>query len=245
MGAGASGNPEVYGRREANRILIVDDDIDLTAILAEYMNSEGFHADVSMTGNEGAERAIRGDYSATLLDVMLPDVSGLEVLRTIRAHSEVPVVMLTARAQDVDRIVGLEMGADDYIRKPFVPRELVARLHAILRRTQRASRPSQPALLKAGDVELDQRARVARRGSRLIRLTSVEFELLRMLLSAPGVVVSRNEISRSVLGREISPFDRSVDNHISALRRKLGKGPGGLDRIQSVRNVGYVFTCLK
>jgi two-component system response regulator CpxR len=225
----------------SGRILIVDDDTDLTTMLAEYLATEGFEAEVSAGGGEGAERAIHGGYSLTVLDVMLPDLNGFDVLRRIRAHSQIPIVMLTARAQDMERIVGLENGADDYIRKPFIPRELVARVHAILRRTEGRAPLSQPAVLQGGDLELDLRARMARRGSRAIRLTSVEFELLRMLMSTPGRVVSRNDMSRVALGRECGAFDRSVDNHMSVLRRKLGKGAHGLDRIQSVRHIGYVY----
>jgi two-component system response regulator CpxR len=149
--------------------------------------------------------------------------------------------MLTARGQDMDRIVGLEIGADDYVRKPFVPRELVARMRAILRRAEGAPKSLHAEVLTVGDLQLDQRARVAHRGPHTIRLTSVEFELLRMLLSIPGRVASREDLSRAALGREYSLFDRSVDNHMSVLRRKLGKGARGLDRIQSVRNIGYVY----
>jgi two-component system response regulator CpxR len=228
-----------------NKILIVDDDIELTGMLSEYLITEGFETDISLAGSEGAEQAIHGGYSLTVLDVLLPDVNGFEVLRRIRAQSQIPVVMLTARAQDMDRIVGLEIGADDYVRKPFVPRELVARVRAILRRAEGRPKSQQPvAVLKVGDLQLDQRARVAHRGPHTIRLTSVEFELLHMLLSSPGRVVSRDDMSRAALGREYSLFDRSVDNHMSVLRRKLGKGAKGLDRIQSVRNIGYVYAYL-
>jgi two-component system response regulator CpxR len=232
---------DVREQRESDRILIVDDDTELTGMLSEYLSAEGFEAEVSSAGREGGERAIHGSYSLTVLDVMLPDVSGFDVLRRIRAHSQIPVVMLTARAQDMERIVGLEMGADDYVRKPFVPRELVARVHAILRRTEGRAESSQPGVMQVGDMELDLRARLGRRGNRTIRLTSVEFELLRMLLSTPGRVVSRNHMSRVALGRDSGPFDRSIDNHMSVLRRKLGKGAQGLDHIQSVRNIGYVY----
>jgi len=223
------------------RILIVDDDTDLTQMLSEYLATEGFHAEVASAGGTGVERAIHGDYSLAVLDVMLPDMNGFDVLRKIREHSQIPVVMLTARGHDMDRIVGLEIGADDYVRKPFVPRELVARVHAILRRSRGQLKSLRPPVLGAGDLVLDLSARVARRGNHTIRLTSVEFELLRMLLSAPGRVVSREDMCRMALGRECSPFDRSVDNHMSVLRRKLREGARGFDRIQSVRNVGYVY----
>jgi two-component system response regulator CpxR len=179
---------------------------------------------------------------------MLPDINGFEVLRRIRLHSQVPVLMLTARAEEVDRIVGLEIGADDYIRKPFSPRELIARVQAILRRSANGANPAREAIggesLTVGDLHLDPRARVVRRGSRTVELTSAEFEILRLLLAAPGRVVSREEMFRTALGREYTVFDRSIDNHMSALRRKLGKGAKGLDRIRSVRNIGYVYAYL-
>jgi DNA-binding response OmpR family regulator len=229
------------------RILIIDDDAELAEMLSEYLASEMFETETTPSGADGAERAIRGGYSLTVLDVMLPDVNGFEVLRRIRAVSLVPVLMLTARAEEVDRIVGLEIGADDYLRKPFSPRELVARVQAILRRTEAVTKahamvPADEGL-RVGDLHLDQRARVLRRGNCLIELTSVEFELLRLLLMSPGHVVSRDEMFRSALGREYATFDRSIDNHMSALRRKLGKAQG-LDRIRSVRNLGYVYAYL-
>jgi two-component system response regulator CpxR len=170
----------------SDRILIVDDDTDLTQMLSEYLATEGFHAEVAPAGGAGVERAIHGEYSLTVLDVMLPDMNGFDVLRKIREHSQIPVVMLTARAHDMDRIVGLEIGADDYVRKPFVPRELVARVHAILRRSQGRLKSLRPPVIGAGDLVLDLRARVARRGSHTIRLTSVEFELLELNLRATG-----------------------------------------------------------
>jgi two-component system response regulator CpxR len=229
------------------RILIVDDDAELVEMLSEYLGSEGFETDTTGLGKDGAERAVAGGYSLAVLDVMLPDVNGFEVLRRIRAHSQVPVLMLTARAEEVDRIVGLEIGADDYLRKPFSPRELVARVQAILRRTEagaavkRAAASAEAGALVVGDLQLDARGRVARRGGRLISLTGAEFELLKVLLTTPGRVVSREEMTRAVLGREHTTFDRSIDNHMSALRKKLGKDAKGLDRIRSVRNIGYVY----
>jgi two-component system response regulator CpxR len=228
------------------RILVVDDDAELVEMLSEYLHSEGFETDTTGLGADGAERAVTGGYSLIVLDVMLPDRNGFEVLRRIRTQSQVPVLMLTARAEEVDRIVGLEIGADDYLRKPFSPRELVARVQAILRRTEAGAKTPAPTAAPAdtwvvGDLQLDGRGRVARRAGRLISLTSAEFELLKLLLAAPGRVVSREEMSRAVLGREHSMFDRSIDNHMSALRKKLGKGAKGLDRIRSVRNIGYVY----
>jgi two-component system response regulator CpxR len=229
------------------RILIVDDDAEFTEMLSEYLGSEGFEAEVALRGIDGAERAVRDPFALIVLDVMLPDLNGFEVLRRIRIQSQVPVLMLTARAEEVDRIVGLEIGADDYLRKPFSARELMARIHAILRRSARAAAAAgggMPDSITAGDLRLDPRARVVRRASKIIPLTSAEFELLRILLQSPGRVVSREEMCRDALGRGHTTFDRSIDNHMSALRRKLGKGAKGLDRIRSVRNIGYVYAYL-
>jgi two-component system response regulator CpxR len=174
---------------------------------------------------------------------MLPGLNGFEVLRQLRMQSSIPVLMLTARGDDVDRIVGLEIGADDYLPKPFNPRELVARVHAILRRA--APNSEGPALnsesLQVGDVELDTRSRVVRRSGEIIELTTAEFDLLRVLLQQAGKVVPREQLFQEVLGREFAVFDRSIDNHVSSLRRKLGSRINGVDRIKSVRNVGYQY----
>ena len=176
-----------------------------------------------------------------LLDVMLPGANGFEILRRLRSESDLPVLMLTARGDDVDRIVGLEIGADDYLPKPFNPRELVARIHAVLRRA-RAPRTGAPRLLRVGDVEMDTGARVLRRGGEEVRLTAVEFDVLERLLRSAGSVVSRETLMRDVLEREYSAMDRSIDMHISNLRKKLGAEYAGTERIKTVRGVGYVYT---
>ncbi|MEJ1930032.1 response regulator transcription factor [Nostoc sp. NIES-2111] len=229
-------------------LLLVDDDKELTVMLDEYLASEGFSVSLAHLASEGLEKAIRLSPDLVILDVMLPDLSGFETLRRLRTQSDVPVLMLTAKAEDLDRIVGLELGADDYVRKPFNPRELVARAQSILRRTTPRRSPESssvaPASLKVGDLHLDLTGRLARAKDTLIELTSVEFELLRLLLVPPGRVVSREEIFRTVLGREYSVFDRSADNHISSLRKKLGLGQDGMERIKSVRNLGYVYVYL-
>jgi two-component system response regulator CpxR len=174
---------------------------------------------------------------------MLPQLNGLEVLRRLRAHSQCPVIMLTARGQEVDRIVGLEVGADDYIAKPFSARELLARMHAVLRRSRAPSSPSRPDdLLAVGDVIMDVRARTVRRAGQLVDLTSLEFDVLKVLLSHAGEVVSREHLFRTALQRDYSVFDRSIDNHISSLRKKLGAIVEGTERIKSVRNAGYVYS---
>jgi two-component system response regulator CpxR len=193
-------------------------------------------------GSRGLERALSGEHAIVVLDIMLPSMSGLEVLRKLRARSRLPVLILTARGDDVDRIVGLEIGADDYLAKPFNPRELLARIRAILRRTQAAAAGG-PLLDKVAiaDVELDPAARTVRRGGETVELTSVEFSLLETLLRSAGQVVTREQIAHDVLGRQFYPYDRSIDMHVSKLRRKLGDAPSGGERIKTVRGVGYVY----
>jgi two-component system, OmpR family, response regulator CpxR len=227
------------------RILIIDDDAELGELLAEYLKGDRLLLDFAYDGASGLARASSGNYALVILDVMLPGMNGFEVLRQLRTHFQTPVLMLTARGDDVDRIVGLEIGADDYLPKPFNPRELVARVNAILRRSQPAQEASPSGeIITSGDVELDPRARVVRRGGELIDLTTAEFDLLRVLLQSAGQVVPREQLFQDVLGREFSVFDRSIDNHISSLRRKLGPRVHGVERIKSVRNIGYQYAIL-
>ena len=224
-------------------LLVVDDDAELCQLLSEYLIPEGYDVEAVHNGTEGVERALSGDHALVVLDVMLPDVRGFEVLRQLRARSRMPVLMLTARGNEQDRILGLEMGADDYLAKPFNPRELSARIEAILRRSGDGSTiDARAGELTVGDVTMNKASRVARRGSELLDLTTVEFDLLEALLRAAGRVIPRDELVRSVLNRPFSPFDRSIDTHVSNLRRKLGAGPDGLDRIKSVRGIGYQYT---
>jgi two-component system, OmpR family, response regulator CpxR len=228
------------------RVLVIDDDVGLCELVAEYLGPEGFEVEAAHDGEAGVERALSGEHELAVLDVMLPGINGFEVLRRIRARSRLPVVMLTARGLDVDRIVGLEIGADDYLPKPFNPRELVARINAVLRRV----RPEAPAervereTLAVGDVEMDNRTRTVRRDRRAVELTAVEYDLLKRLLAAPGRVVTREELVRDVLHRNLSPFDRSIDMHVSNLRKKLGHQVTGTtaERIKTVRGVGYIYT---
>ena len=224
------------------QILIIDDDVALCELVAEYLQPLGFQVDSVHRGDAGAEQALAGNYSIVVLDVMLPGLNGFEVLRSIRAQSKLPVLMLTARGDDVDRIVGLEIGADDYLPKPFNPRELVARIRAILRRTGTESSPSAAAKpLVVGDIELDPGTRVVRREGKIVSLTAVEFDLLEKLLRGAGRILSREDLSKEVLGRNTSPFDRSIDMHISNLRKKLGHQVGAVERIKTVRGVGYIY----
>ena len=225
------------------RILVVDDDVELCELVEQYLKSQGFQIDAVHDGSAGVERALSGVYSLVILDVMLPGIRGFEVLRQIRAKSTLPVIMLTAHGEDVDRIVGLELGADDYLPKPYNPRALAARIHAVLRRT--AAGPATdlltPFTTLLDDIRLDTRARSARNKSRDIELTSAEFELLALFFKSPGQVLSRDELVRTALGRDLEPSDRSLDVHISNLRKKLGACPDGTERIRAIRNVGYVY----
>jgi DNA-binding response OmpR family regulator len=231
-------------------VLIVDDDRELCELVAELLGEEGFAVEFENRSDAGLERALSGAHALVVLDVMMPGMNGFEVLRRLRAEgSDVHVMMLTARGDEVDRIVGLEIGADDYLPKPFNPRELVARIHAILRRARPAraeaaaqsSEQSAPARIRVGDVEVETGTRQTWRGGEAVELTNVEYEILVQLLSAAGLVVKREDLVRSVLGRELSVFDRSIDMHISHLRKKLGHRVGEAERIKTVRGVGYVY----
>ena len=229
-----------------SRILVVDDDVELCELVAEYLAPEGLSVEAVNEGTEGVKRALSGDYALVVLDVMLPGISGFDVLRQIRAASPTPVLMLTARGADIDRIVGLELGADDYLPKPFNPRELVARIRAVLRRTEArasAAGASPPAeTLTVGDVSLNAGTRAAYRAGEPLELTTAEFDLLAALLRSAGRVLSREELSESALGRPLAPLDRSVDMHVSSLRRKLGPEAGGGERIKTVRGTGYLYS---
>jgi two-component system response regulator CpxR len=221
------------------RILIVDDDVELCDLVREYLSAEDFQVEAAHTGPAGQERALSGDYALVILDVMLPGKSGLDVLRELRQRSRVPVLILTARGEDVDRIVGLEIGADDYLPKPFNPRELLARVRAILRRTGKDEQGA--GAVTVGDVELDPATRMVRRGGEPVELTSVEFSLLERLLRSAGAVVTREQLVNDVLGRKFMPYDRSVDMHVSKIRKKLGEQPDGSERVKAVRGVGYIY----
>ncbi len=224
-----------------DRVLIVDDDVELCELVAEYLTAEGFEVEGVHDGVRGLSRAGSGEHVLVVLDVMLPGMNGLELLRRLREHSRIAVIVLTARGDDVDRIVGLEIGADDYLGKPFNPRELVARIRAVLRRTHSRSGPSGAQKISVGDIELDPAARVVRRAGEPVELTSVEFALLETLLRSAGQVVTREQMVKEILGRRFMPYDRSIDMHVSKLRRKLGDAPGGDERIKTIRGVGYVY----
>ena len=223
------------------RVLVVDDDAELCELLREYLVGEGFAVEAVGDGERGAAAALEGSADLVVLDVMLPGLSGFDVLRRIRTHSAVPVIMLTARGEDVDRIVGLELGADDYLAKPFNPRELAARIRAVLRRTASAAAGTLPTVVAVGDLEVDAGARRVLRAGESIELTGTEFSLLERLVRAAGTVVRRDALFREVLGRRAVAYDRSLDVHLSNLRRKLGPLPGGGERIATVRGAGYQY----
>ena len=229
-----------------NHILIVDDDRDLVDLLRQYLEGEGFVVEAAIDYASGLRAALSGNHELVILDVNLPGGSGFELLKKLRAASNLPVVLLTARGDSVDRIVGLHIGADDYVPKPFEPREVVARIRAVLRRTR-------PGMEKAGsddrvvvgDVTLSPSTRTATLAGELLDLTTVEFDILEVLLRNAGKVVTRDQLAQAALGRNLAPFDRGVDVHLSTLRKKLGGGQYSQDRIKTVRGSGYIYVALE
>lgn len=228
-----------------NKVLLVDDDIDLTTMLSQYLVREGFDVHAVHDGEAGALEAVSQPYSIVVLDIMMPRVSGIEALRRIRSTSQVPVLMLTARGDNIDRIVGLDMGADDYVPKPCTPGELVARIRAILRRTEgRGPAPAAPIVsgskqLQAGPLALSPGSRSATWLGQPLELTGTEFTLLEVLARHAGQLVSKQDISLQAFGQPLARFDRRIDVHISSIRQKLGLRGDGQSWIQSVRGRGY------
>ncbi|RXF74220.1 response regulator [Hansschlegelia zhihuaiae] len=224
----------------ADEVLIVDDDVRLAAMLADYLTQNGYRPRTAATGRQGLDDVARHAPAAVILDVMLPDIDGFEACRRIRAGSDVPILMLTAKGEDTDRIVGLEIGADDYLPKPFNPRELLARLRAILRRRSHEA-PSGPKPLRFGRLEIDPGSRTARVGGRDCALTSHQFELLVALARNPGRTLTRDQLMDEVRGEELAAFDRSIDVHVSRIRAEIEDDPKRPRRIITVRGTGYVF----
>jgi two-component system response regulator CpxR len=230
------------------KILIIDDDEKLCRLVREYLEPMGFEVQTAYSGPEGLQRALEESFSAILLDVMLPGMDGFEVLRRLREKSKVPILMFTARGDETDRIVGLEMGADDYLPKTFSSRELLARLRAVTRRTA-AAREEHKAVDKKGesdfliiaDLEINPAARTVTRGGESLNLTAIEFDLLTSLGENRGRVLSRDRLLDLVSGRDYNVFDRSIDVHISSLRRKLQDNPKEPRYIKTVRSSGYMF----
>ncbi|PTV53078.1 MULTISPECIES: response regulator transcription factor [Pseudomonas] len=227
-------------------VLLVDDDRELTEMLSLYLAREGFQATAVDTGEEGETQALSGDFQVVVLDVMLPGISGIEVLRRVRARSQVPVLLLTARGDNIDRIAGLELGADDYVPKPSSPGELVARLRAILRRVQphlkgETSAPEVPEQVRSGALKMWPGRREARWGAATLELTGSEFSLLEALARQAGQLVSKQDLSLNALGRPLTRYDRRIDVHVSSIRQKLGPRADGSSWIQSVRGMGYML----
>jgi two-component system response regulator CpxR len=218
-------------------ILLIDDDAELCTLLSEFLKREGFTVDCQHQGSAGLAKALAGGADLVVLDVMLPGMDGFEILRRLRERSKVPVIMLTARGEDVDRIVGLELGADDYLPKPFNPRELAARIRAILRRYEKRP-PSVSGRLEVNGVALDPGTREVLTHGRQVELTTFEFDILEMLMRSAGRVLSRDALMENFYNRKATPYDRSIDMHISHLRKKLEQGT---TLIKTIRGVGYQF----
>jgi DNA-binding response OmpR family regulator len=221
----------------AAEILIIDDDHELGEMLGDFLAPDHLQLTASHTGEDGLEVLQTKNFDLLILDIMMPGMSGLDVLKKVRQTSDIPVIMLTARGEDIDRILGLEFGADDYIAKPFNPRELVARIKAILRRMQRSTGDANRQVV--GALELDTRTRSVTAHGNSVRLTGTEFEILNCIINSDGAVVSREHLSEQALGRRLLPYDRSIDTHISNLRGKLERAGLTDPAIVSQRGVGY------
>ena len=220
------------------QILLIEDDARLAGMVRDYLGESGFDVTIAGTGNEGLALQKEHGFDAIILDLMLPDTDGLEVCRTLRAAGSVPILMLTAKGDPMDRVVGLELGADDYLPKPFEPRELLARLRAILRRGRREDRAD---IMRFGGLEIDTRAMEARIDGRPCALTAHQFKLLKIMAKAPGRVLSRDYLMDQLKGGNLEVFDRSIDVHISRIRAEVEAGPKHPRRVITVRGAGYVF----
>jgi DNA-binding response OmpR family regulator len=221
------------------RILLVEDDGRLAAMVADYLGEAGYRVVVAPTGAAALQAVGTEGFDAVILDLMLPDADGLDLCRSIRADSDMPLLMLTARGEPLDRIVGLELGADDYLPKPFEPRELLARVKALLRRA--APQPADDDVLRFGRLEIDLGARVARLDGKVCDLTGHQFDLLVVLAQSPGRVLTRDQIMDSLKGHPLEAFDRSIDVHISRIRALIEDDPKAPRRVLTVRGAGYVF----
>lgn len=225
-----------------NHVLLIDDDAELVGMFSEYLEQEGFAVACAHDGETGAREALSGRYAIAILDVMMPALNGIDTLRRIRAQSRIPVLMLTGRGDDADRILGLELGADDYVTKPCTPRELTARVRAILRRTQEAQPGAgngNGVVLSVGKLTMLPEQRRATWDNQPLELTSTEFNLLEVLARHAGRPVSKNELSEQGLGRPLARFDRNIDVHLSSLRHKLGTLDDGRSPLQTVYRLGY------
>ncbi|MCF1427899.1 MAG: response regulator [Shewanella sp.] len=225
-----------------NRILLIDDDLGLSELLGQLLELEGFRLTIAHDGQTGLELALKCDFDLILLDVMLPKLNGFEVLKALRLNKQTPVMMLTAKGDEIDRVVGLEIGADDYLPKPFNDRELVARVRAIIRRSglsiQELQNPHGQIL---GDLLLDQSRQEAYCNDKLLVLTATEFNLLYVLANNAGELMTKEVLSEEVLGKKLMPFDRSLDMHLSNLRKKLPPRDDGRPRVKTIRGKGYIW----
>jgi len=222
------------------KILLVDDDIELTALLKDILSLEGYQVTEANNGIEGLE-AITNDLDLILLDIMMPKMNGMDMLRKLRETNETPVLMLTAKGEEIDRVIGLELGADDYLPKPFSDRELLARIRAILRRTQSKTKESNSSSIKYQGIEIFIGKQEAYNHGELLDLTGTEFGLLSQFIQKPGEIISKEELSLEVLGKRLAPFDRAIDMHVSNLRKKLPPLSEGKPRIKTLRGRGYLF----
>lgn len=222
-----------------SNILIIDDDQELGEMLKEFLSDDHLAVSIRLSGEDGLQALRENSYDLLILDIMLPGMNGLDVLKELRRNNDIPVIMLTARGDDIDRILGLEFGADDYLSKPFNPRELLARIKAIMRRTGSDERRADKVVV--GSLEIDTRSRRVSAAGKPLRLTGTEFELLRCLAETPGKVIPKEQLSQQVLGRKHMPYDRSIDTHISNVRGKLADAGISQPSIQSQRGVGYLL----
>ncbi len=229
------------------RLLLVDDDVELCQLLDEYLTQEGFNVQLAHSGDRAAELVSSNQYDLMILDVMLPQMNGFDVLRKVREFNPLPILMLTARGDDIDRVVGLEMGADDYLTKPCNPRELVARIRSIIRRFEMVPSQVQQAdnkSLKVGDLTVEHFSRRILKLQQEIELTTTEFDILALLLNSAGQLVTREAISEQCLGRRLLAYDRSIDMHVSNIRKKLGQSEQGQERIKTIRGTGYQYVAV-
>ncbi|CAM4200138.1 response regulator [Shewanella aquimarina] len=224
-----------------SQILLIDDDLGLAELLAQLLELEGFNLTLAHDGATGLALALEQQFDLILLDVMLPKLNGFEVLKALRAKKQTPVLMLTARGDEIDRVVGLEIGADDYLPKPFNDRELVARIKAIIRRTGHQVDEQQPSILEFADIKLDPSRQEVVCQDQLLILTGTEFSLLYHMIQHSGEVLSKDNLSENVLGKKLMPFDRSLDMHLSNLRKKLPERTDGRPRVKTLRGKGYIW----